>query len=196
NTTSGVVNGHTIHVLNASIHEFLGIPYAQPPVGALRFAKPVPIEKPSKDIIDATKPGNSCMQKPPDYAQELWGNVTLSEDCLVLNIWTPNVENSTRSEALPLKPVMFYIHGGGLLWGSIFNPIYNGSVLATHNVLLVSTNYRLGSFGFLYGEEVSAPGNVGLFDQLLALKWVRENVHLFGGDRDQITIFGQSAGSW
>ncbi|CAG2182327.1 unnamed protein product, partial [Oppiella nova] len=196
NTTSGVVNGHTIHVLNASIHEFLGIPYAQPPVGALRFAKPVPITKPSKDIIDATKYGNSCMQKPPDYAQELWGNVTLSEDCLVLNIWTPNVENNTRSEALPLKPVMFYIHGGGLLWGSIFNPIYNGSVLAIHDVLLVSTNYRLGSFGFLYGEEVSAPGNVGLFDQLLALKWVRENVHLFGGDRDQITIFGQSAGSW
>ena len=113
------------------------------------------------------------MQIPPEDAHELWGNVTTSEDCLVLNIWTPNVQNNSPSKDSPLKPVMFWIYGGGLSGGSIFSTsVYNGSVLATHDVLLVSTNYRLGSFGFLYGEEVSAPGNVGLFDQLLALKWV------------------------
>ncbi|CAG2162484.1 unnamed protein product, partial [Oppiella nova] len=195
-TTSGVVRGQAINVLNTSIYEFLGIPYAEPPVGDLRFAKPVPIEKPLNDIIDATQPGNSCMQIPPEDAHELWGNGTTSEDCLVLNIWTPIVGNNIPSKDSPLKPVMFWIYGGGLTSGSIFFHDYNGSVLATHDVLLVAPNYRLGPFGFIYGGDETAPGNVGFYDQLLALKWVRENIHLFGGDRDQITIFGQSAGSW
>ncbi|CAG2119961.1 unnamed protein product, partial [Medioppia subpectinata] len=111
-----------------------------------------------------------------------------SEDCLVLNIWTTNVKE--------LKPVMFWIYGGGLTMGSIFQEWYNGSALATKDVVVVSVNYRLGAFGFLYGDREDAPGNVGFYDQLLALKWVRENIQSFGGDRDQITIFGESAGSW
>ncbi|CAG2180494.1 unnamed protein product, partial [Oppiella nova] len=91
---------------------------------------------------------------------------------------------------------MFWIHGGGLVNGSIFNmPPYNGLDLAAYDVVVVSTNYRLGPFGFLYGDREDAPGNVGFYDQLLALKWVRENIHQFGGDRDRITIFGESAGS-
>ncbi|CAG2115649.1 unnamed protein product, partial [Medioppia subpectinata] len=175
--------GQTIHVLNTSIDQFLGIPFAEPPVGSLRFAKPVAIKKPLKEVIDATKAKHSCMQ---NFREGL----SLSEDCLVLNIWAPNKTSSA------LKPVMFWIYGGGLSGGSIFMDTHNGSVLATHDVVIVSTNYRLGEFGFLYGDREDAPGNVGFYDQLLALKWVRENIHSFGGDRDQITIFGESAGSW
>ncbi|CAG2113531.1 unnamed protein product, partial [Medioppia subpectinata] len=92
---------------------------------------------------------------------------------------------------------MFNIHGGGLSIGSSFTfPGANGSILATHDVVFASTNYRLGQLGFLYGDREDAPGNVGFYDQLLALKWVRENAHQFGGDKDQITILGGSAGSW
>ncbi|CAG2169405.1 unnamed protein product [Oppiella nova] len=162
-------------------------------MGSLRFAKPLPLLKPRKDIIDGTKHGNSCIQNlTPSF-----GKLTLSEDCLVLNIWTPNVGNNDEStEAPALKPVMFWIHGGGLVNGSIFQmPPYNGIDLAAYNVVVVSTNYRLGPFGFLYGDREDAPGNVGFYDQLLAIKWVRENIRQFGGDRGRITIFGESAGS-
>ncbi|CAG2117706.1 unnamed protein product [Medioppia subpectinata] len=198
NTTSGAVRGQTLRVLNREIHQFLGIPFAEPPVGALRFARPVPISTPQKTTIDATVPKNSCIQIPPEDAHELWGNVTTSEDCLVLNIWTPQAGNAgtTKPKAPALKPVMFWIYGGGLTTGSIFFHDFNGSVLAANDVVLVAPNYRLGPFGFLYGDRKDAPGNVGFYDQLLALKWVRENIHKFGGDRDQITIFGQSAGGW
>ncbi|CAG2177880.1 unnamed protein product, partial [Oppiella nova] len=151
-TTSGVVRGQTIQVLNTNVFQFLGIPYAEPPVGAL------------------------------------------SEDCLILNIWTPNVGNNNSSKPTPLKSVMFWIHGGGFVWGS--SDMFNGGPLATHDVVVVAINYRLGYFGFLYGEREDAPGNQGLYDQLLALQWVRDNIHAFGGDRNQITIFGESAGSW
>ncbi|CAG2168169.1 unnamed protein product [Oppiella nova] len=202
NTTSGVVRGLTINVLNTSVDQFLGIPYAEPPVGALRFAKPEPIKKPSKVIIDATITGNSCLQLPSNQLGQ-FNTATNSdidliqnEDCLVLNIWTPNTSKNNSSKGSPLKPVMFWIHGGSLTSGSIFMTPYNASVLATNDVVLVSTNYRLGPFGFLYGGREDAPGNVGFYDQLLALKWVRDNIHLLGGDRDHITVFGQSAGSW
>ena len=97
-----------------------------------------------------------------------FGKSNLSEDCLVLNIWTPNVQNNNRSKTL--KPIMFWIHGGALAMGSI--ELYNGSGLATNDVVVVAVNYRLGWFGFLYGDRENAPGNVGFYDQLLALKWV------------------------
>ncbi|CAG2169389.1 unnamed protein product [Oppiella nova] len=96
----------------------------------------------------------------------------------------------------PKQPSCFGYTLEGWTVGSIFQDIYNGSVLATNDVVIVSVNYRLGPLGFLYGGDHTSPGNVGLYDQLLGLKWVRENIHLFGGDRDQITIFGESAGSW
>ncbi|CAG2169356.1 unnamed protein product [Oppiella nova] len=193
-TTSGVVRGQTIQVLNTNVYQFLGIPYAEPPVGALRFAKPQPIEKPLEGIIDATKFGNGCMQKESGFTG-MSSPSNLSEDCLVLNIWTPNVRNKDQlSETPALKPVMFWIHGGGLSWGS--SDMYGGGPLATYDVVFVSINYRLAHFGFLYGDREDAPGNQGFYDQLLALKWVRENIHAFGGDRDEITIFGESAGSW
>ncbi|CAG2104218.1 unnamed protein product, partial [Medioppia subpectinata] len=181
-----VVRGRTLHVLDTNVDQFVGIPYAEPPVGKHRFAKPEPISKPFPGIIDATKVKNSCMQNPSQFP--ISPDSPLSEDCLVLNIWTTNTT--------ALKPVMFWIYGGGLIMGSIFQEIYNGSALATKDVVVVSVNYRLGPFGFLYGDREDAPGNVGFYDQLLGLKWVRENIHSFGGDRDQITIFGESAGSW
>ncbi|CAG2174984.1 unnamed protein product [Oppiella nova] len=186
NTTSGLVRGQTIKLLDKSIDQFLGIPYAVPPLGSLRFAKPEPIKDPLPDIIDATKPKHSCMQTIIPVVPGL----NASEDCLVLNIWSPS---SPSNES---KAVMFWIHGGALVLGSVFQDYYDGSVLATHDVVIVSTNYRLGLFGFLYGDREDAPGNVGFYDQLLALKWVRDNIHAFGGDRDQITIFGEDAGSW
>ena len=119
----------------------------------------------SKGIIDATKPKNSCIQR----QSSLIGPLPQSEDCLLLNIWSPkeSENNSTK-----LKPVMFWIHGGGLTSGSIFANIYNGKVLATNDIVFVSVNYRLGYLGFLYSGQESAPGNVGLYDQLLGLKWV------------------------
>ena len=103
---------------------------------------------------------------------EIFSSLTQSEDCLVLNVWSPNLPTNGTKTAL--KPVMFWIYGGGLMVGSIFQlPQYDGSLLATHDVVLVSVNYRVGIFGFLYGGEESAPGNLGFYDQTLALKWVR-----------------------
>ncbi|CAG2166663.1 unnamed protein product [Oppiella nova] len=191
-----LVRGLTVNALNTSVDQFLNIPYAEPPVGSLRFAKPVPLKEPIKEIIDGTETGNSCYQTVNELYKDFIGNLTLSEDCLVLNVWTPHVRSNTSSKDLPLKPVMFWIHGGGLVIGSSFQYQYNGSALAAHDVVVVSMNYRLGQFGFLYGGDDRAPGNQGFYDQLLALKWVSENIHKFGGDRDQITIFGESAGSW
>ncbi|XP_054165682.1 pyrethroid hydrolase Ces2a-like [Oppia nitens] len=200
-TSSGVVEGQSVRVLDKTVHQFLNIPYAEPPVGALRFARPVSLKQPIKGIIDGTKPGNSCMQK---FVKSLefvkMGNITTSEDCLVLNVWTPHTRRKNvmfdRKQDRSLRPVMFWIYGGGLTIGSIFQSQYNASALAAHDIVVVSVNYRLGPFGYLYTGEDSAPGNVGFYDQILALEWVRDNIHSFGGDRNQITIFGESAGSW
>ncbi|XP_054165706.1 acetylcholinesterase-like, partial [Oppia nitens] len=191
NTTSGPVKGRAVHVLNKSIAQYLNIPFAEPPLGKLRFAKPEPLKHP-KQLIDGTKTGNSCPQYYEDGSKHFMGNITQNEDCLVLNVWTDNDNNKTTNV---LKPVMFWIHGGGLTMGSSFQWEYNGSALATHDVVVVSVNYRLGWLGFLFADEESAPGNVGLYDQTLALQWVRDNIHEFGGNKDQITIFGESAGS-
>ena len=134
-------------------------------------------------MIDATHPGNSCFQiGPGQHANE-------SEDCLFLNVWSP----STGGASDPL-PVMFYLYGGGFTQGSINSPLYNGSLLAAHDVVIVSANYRLGMFGWLYVDDHNS--NLALYDQLLALQWVRQNIHSFGGDPNQITMFGQSAGAW
>ena len=99
--------------------------------------------------------------------EKVMGHITTSEDCLVLNVWTPNVENKS-----PLKPVMFFIYGGGLSLGSIFQKMNNASALATNDVVVVSVNYRVGPLGFLYGGDETSPGNLGFYDQLLGLKWV------------------------
>ncbi|CAG2103293.1 unnamed protein product, partial [Medioppia subpectinata] len=183
-TTSGTVKGLTVRALNTSINQFLNIPYAEPPIGNLRFGRPLPFKAAVNATIDGTKPGNSCYQTPNNpYLKQ-------SEDCLVLNIWTPNTVQNTSEP----KAVMLWLYGGGLNGGTIFGA-YNGSYLASHDVVIVTVNYRLGKYGFLYGGDETAPGNVGLWDQVQALKWVRENIGAFGGDKSKITVFGESAGS-
>ena len=123
----------------------------------------------SKGIIDATKAKNSCIQPTFESFRDEQANLTFSENCLLLNIWSAQTDQANKTK---LKPVMFWIHGGGLVIGSIFLTKYNGSALATQDIVFVSANYRLGALGFLFTGDESVPGNMGLYDQLLALKWV------------------------
>jgi len=187
-TSQGKVNGV---VTSNGVVSFKGIPYAAPPVGNLRFMPPQP-PAPWSGTLQATKYGKAEPQ-PPDT---LTGSTALqqSEDCLNLNVWTP-APDATR------RPVMVWIHGGGFTNGSGTDPIYDGSNLAKRgNVTVVTINYRLGPFGFLYlagigGPDYAQSGNLGLLDQVAALKWVRENISAFGGDPGNVTVFGESAGS-
>ena len=176
----------------AQLDQFLGIPYAQPPIESLRLANPLPLDADGSDKIEATAYGPGCPQF-EDYAQYNG----LSEDCLTLNVVRP-ASCSDHSEPLP---VMFWIHGGGNANGqSIF---YNGTALVQHSIAIgqpvvyVGINYRLGGFGFLNSPAVQEAGvtNLGLKDQYLALQWAHDNIAAFGGDPDKVTIFGESAGA-
>jgi para-nitrobenzyl esterase len=166
---------------------FKNIPFAQAPTGNLRWKEPVPAE-PWAGIRDATVFGPACYQ-----SGHL--NATSSEDCLQLNVWTPKWPMKSR------VPVMVWFHGGGNIAGSGVEPLFNGESLARHGVVLVTSNYRLGIFGFFAHPELSkesphdASGNYGLLDQIQALRWVRDNIAKFGGDPANVTIFGESAGS-
>jgi len=166
---------------------FKNIPFAEPPVGNLRWHEPVPSED-WTGVRDAGIFGPACFQ-----VGHL--NATSSEDCLQLNIWTPT---------WPMKspvPVMVWFHGGGNIAGSAIEPLFNGESLARHGVILVSANYRLGVLGFFAHPELTkesphhSSGNYGLLDQIMALRWVHENIAAFGGDPENVTIFGESAGS-
>ncbi|XP_068084826.1 esterase FE4 [Anabrus simplex] len=165
-------------------YSFLGIPYAKPPVGNLRFKAPVPAE-PWNGTLEALQEGNVCKQIGTSETVSLLGD----EDCLFLNVYTPELPVSG-----PLRPVMVWIHGGGYLFGSGNKDGQGPQFLLNEGVVYVSINYRLGVFGFLSTEDEVAPGNVGMKDQVLALRWVQQNIAAFGGDPDQVTIFGQSAG--
>ncbi len=178
------------------LHTYLGIPYAEPPAGDLRFRPPQPVT-PWRVPHDAIVEPPSCMQAPyPEggfYASPLGET---SEDCLYLNIWTRAESEDDR------LPVMVWIHGGALTRGSGSLPLYDGSALARKGAVVVTVNYRLGPFGYLAHPALSAEsehgasGNYGVLDQILALRWVQENAAVFGGDPERITIFGESAGSW
>jgi para-nitrobenzyl esterase len=174
------------------INTFKGIPYAQPPVGALRWKAPADLAR-WQGVRKATEFGAACMQplsKIPNIYTSDPG--PLSEDCLSLNIWAPqNAKNA---------PVFFWIHGGALVGGSSAERMYDGAKLAAKGVIVVSINYRLGVFGYLAHPELSAEspqgisGNWGVLDQVAALKWVKRNIASFGGDPANVTIAGQSAG--
>lgn len=173
--------------------EFLGIPYAQPPVGDLRWHEPLPV-KPWTEVRTVSSFGAPCTQPVMgDWNRHDAG--AGKEDCLFLNAVTP-----VWPAKQPL-PVMLWLHGGGNEGGSASNAFYNGGTLVNHGVLLVTVNYRLGIFGFFAHPALSAEsahhssGNYDLMDQILALRWVRENIANFGGDPNNITVFGESAGA-
>ncbi|XP_061396521.1 juvenile hormone esterase-like [Musca vetustissima] len=170
----------------SSFEAFMGIPYALPPVGDLRFSHPKAYPR-SNDVINATVPKSDCIQK-----NSLIPNPQSSgtEDCLYLNVYRPIKRNTAEK-----LPVMVYIHQGGWFTGSV-NPTIVGPeyFMDTEDVILVTFNYRLGVFGFLSTEDAIVPGNFGLKDQTLALKWVQRNIAAFGGNPKQVTLFGQSAG--
>src|SRR5271170_646652 len=171
---------------------FKGIPYAAPPVGALRWREPKPAAEWS-GVRDATKPGAACMQT--ESALMRITSSTMSEDCLYLNVWTPSLKPTMPA------PVMVFIHGGSFIAGSGSQPQYDGANLAARGVVVVTINYRLGVFGYLAHPELSAEsplhtsGNYGLLDQMAALNWVRQNIANFGGDPRNVTVFGESAGA-
>ncbi|CAG2174293.1 unnamed protein product [Oppiella nova] len=187
---SGSINGKRMTFDGKSLSVFLGIPYAKPPVNELRFQKPQPIQH-IPDPYDATQWPKACIHQ---KLHENYLNPEMSEDCLYLNIWSPSEPKPTGA----LKPVMFWIHGGAMQFGSSVEKWYSGQALAAMgDVVVVTINYRLNIFGMLYTgvKHTGASGNMGLWDQALALQWVVDNISSFGGDPHNITVFGQSAGS-
>jgi|SRR6266404_2374533 len=189
-TTSGKLRGVLRPTGGA---EFLGIPYAQPPVGDMRWHEPLPAQSWS-GVREATTFGAPCAQ-PILGDWNRHDSETSKEDCLYLNVITPS---------WPLKsplPVMFWIHGGANAGGTASSPLYKDGTLVQHGVILVTVNYRLGIFGFfahpglIRESSHHASGNYGLMDQIAGLGWVRNNIAKFGGDPTNITVFGQSAGA-
>jgi para-nitrobenzyl esterase len=209
-----VKDGPVVHLDSGSVRGyfqgttsiFKGIPYAAPPVGKLRWREPQPVS-PWSGVRDATAPAHACVQniagidsfmKPlataygASYAVE---PVVSSEDCLYLNVWTP-----ARPQPGAL-PVMVWLHGGSNTAGSGSQSVYDGASLASHGVIVVTINYRLGVFGFFSHPELTvesphrSSGNYGLLDQLAALRWVKENIAQFGGNPNNVTLFGESAGA-
>jgi len=181
----GVVRGH----LAGGVRSFTGIPYAQPPVGPLRFCAPRPVH-PWVGELDATGLANV---PPQNMDPALPQTGVISEDCLQLNVWTPQ-------EPGP-HPVLVWIYGGGNATGSSSLPPYQGETFARDGVVCVSCNYRLGVLGFLELGAITGPQDAGssnnaLRDQVLVLEWVRDNIAAFGGDPKEVTLAGQSAGAW
>ena len=185
---AGAVRGAT----DDGIANFKGIPFAAPPVGDMRWRPPAPAAS-WTGVRDATRFGAACIQPTPVVQTIYSANIgATSEDCLTLNVWTP----STTGKA----PVMVWIHGGALVSGSSKETLYDGARLAREGVVVVSINYRLGVLGWLAHPDLSAEtplgisGNYGLMDQVAALEWVKRNIESFGGDPDNVTIAGESAG--
>lgn len=202
-TKSGTVSGHGASQLE-NVSEYLGIPYAEPPTGDLRFAEPVALDQRDArlngsafgfscpgSIIYPLSPNATGLTPQGSQIYNDWNQVgdKHSEDCLTLNIWT---KPQTGEEA---KAVLVWIYGGGLFTGGTSVPLYNGARLADEqDVVVVSVNYRLNMFGFP-GSPAAPRQNLGILDQRLALEWVRDNIAAFGGDPRRIVLFGQSAGS-
>jgi len=191
-TLSGALKGE--YLADQKLYRFLGIPYAQAQVGEYRFKAPRPT-KPWGGTLQATTFGPASAQAFDQHEGSLedFGGDLTNEDSLSLNIWTPSLDKK--------RPVMVWIHGGGNAHGSSRSPNYNGANLAKRgDVVFVSINYRLGIFGFIDmsligGEDYTGSANNGIRDQMMALKWIRENIEQFGGDPDNITAMGNSAGA-
>jgi para-nitrobenzyl esterase len=189
---AGTVEGSTS--ADGRVEIFRGIPYAAPPVGALRWKEPQPVPA-WEGVKKATVFGARCMQGNV-FGDMVFRDAAPSEDCLYLNVWTPKVSPGAK------LPVMVWIYGGGFQAGATSEPRQDGERLAHKGVVVVSMNYRLGIFGFFSHPELTresphhASGNYGLQDQAAALQWVRRNIAAFGGNPENVTIFGESAGSF
>lgn len=193
-TAQGQVSGSK----EDGISVFRGVPFAAPPVGDLRWKAPQPAQA-WKGVKECTKFSASPIQGDPKpfmcWSEEFIAPPKpLSEDCLYLNVWTNDASKKTK------KPVFIWIYGGGFSSGSSACAVYDGAEYAKRGIVFVSVNYRVGAIGFLAHPELTAEGggtsgNYGIMDQVAALKWVKENIAAFGGDPDQVTIAGQSAGS-
>ncbi|KAJ0158909.1 Lipase 4, partial [Colletotrichum tanaceti] len=189
--TAQVLNGtyRGRHLAEWDQDAFLGVPFAQPPVGQLRFRWPQSLDSSFEGVRDATEQGYSCMQ--------FRGNFNISEDCLTLNVVRPAGKFDK-----PL-PVLVWVFGGGLYTGSIADPQYNlsGIVKVSQDmgqpIISVAMNYRLNMYGFLQTPQILAEGssNAGLLDQRMALRWIKENIAAFGGDPERVTVWGESAGA-
>jgi len=167
------------------VHTYLGIPFAEPPIDSLRFEKPEPLK------VLESNPYNASYYRPICLQMSFMESAGMQdENCLYLNVFVP--------EGVPDGPdgyaVMVWVHGGGLVSGSS-NEYHSAHLAATGNVIVVTINYRLGLFGFFSTSDENAPGNYGLYDQALAFQWVHDNIPNFGGDRNRVTIFGESAGA-
>ncbi len=191
-TLKGSLQGQT----EDSVHVFRGVPFAQPPVGELRWRRPQPLES-WAGVQDALEFGPISIQPARPAAGPFAGIMghsqeRASEDCLYLNIWTPGLDDGRRT-------VMVWIHGGGLSSGSGSSPAYDGAPLAARgDVVIVTINYRLGALGFLpdpvLAQDGETEGNFGFHDMVAALQWVQDEISGFGGDPQNVTIFGESAG--
>ncbi|XP_064639370.1 acetylcholinesterase-like isoform X2 [Lineus longissimus] len=195
-TEKGRVRGVSYNVLGKTVDAYLGIPFAQPPLGGLRFKHPLPND-PWHGTFNATKLPNTCIQG-YDAAfgnfsgSQMWNpNTNVSEDCLYLNVWVPRTSTELRDAA-----VLVWIYGGGFSSGTSTLDVYDAKILAAENeVIVVSMQYRVGMLGFLALGTPEIPGNAGLFDQLLSLEWIQNNIEFFGGDANNVTLFGESAGA-
>ncbi|XP_054721378.1 carboxylesterase 5A-like [Uloborus diversus] len=190
-TTSGTVNGKLGITLGQKVKMFLGVPYAQAPLASLRFRPPVALRQTTE--LNATYFRPSCLQPPhlPSVVSPLLhlNRAEFNEDCLFLNIYVPSV-----SQTLSKFPVIVFLAGEGFNYADPSQ--FDGSYLAANGlVIFVTVNYRVSVFGFLSALTDSAPGNVGLYDQRLALNWINENIENFGGDKDRITLFGRFTGA-
>ena len=197
--TVKIDGGELAGTSETGVRIFKGIPFAAAPVGALRWKAPQPVAA-WTGVRKADAFGPLCMQQPypessPYYNAGVTSAQPMGEDCLYLNVWTAGSAGEKR-------PVMFWIHGGAWARGAGSSTTYDGVALAKKGVVVVTTNYRLGVFGFMAHPELTAEspqhasGNYAIQDHVAALKWVQKNIAAFGGDPGRVTIFGESAGSW
>jgi para-nitrobenzyl esterase len=190
-TANGVVEGAGRQ--GSGVRIFKGIPFAQPPIGELRWREPQPLKN-WQGVRQAAQFGPRCMQA-PIFGDMNFRSNGMSEDCLYLNVWTPAKSASER------LPVLVYFYGGGFVAGSGDEPRYDGESMAAKGMVAITVNYRLGVFGFMAHPELTkesphkASGNYALLDQNAALRWVQQNIAAFGGDPRRVTIAGESAGS-